>query len=422
MRLGLILLLCMPLWVQAQEFDFDVSSYEKKPFELSGYLELTGEHVRLNRDAAFYNLTFDGDDQPGGLNRYSGVMELEGLYRFDRSSFHFRGHAEVRGDDFGSRRQTNLHELYYAARPSDRLTLEAGKRVLKWGKGYAWNPVGFVERPKDPNDPDLTREGFVLATADYVRSFDGPLKTLAFTPVILPVGKDINDDFSREKGVSLAARLYLLYRDTDIDFLFLSDGSRSGAVGMDFSRNLAANFEVHGELAYTLNRIVAALDEQDRLVTDTRDVTSGLLGMRYLTKGNITWIAEVYHNGAGYSNAELKRFFDLAHSNPEITPDLFESAAKARSAGYGAPNPGRDYLYLRATKKEPFGTVYLTAGFTSIVNLRDGSFSVTPEAVFTGFKNAEARLRLVFLVGGTNTDFGERQSESKLEFRFRFFF
>ncbi len=293
MRLGLILLLCMPLWVQAQEFDFDVSSYEKKPFELSGYLELTGEHVRLNRDAAFYNLTFDGDDQPGGLNRYSGVMELEGLYRFDRSSFHFRGHAEVRGDDFGSRRQTNLHELYYAARPSDRLTLEAGKRVLKWGKGYAWNPVGFVERPKDPNDPDLTREGFVLATADYVRSFDGPLKTLAFTPVILPVGKDINDDFSREKGVSLAARLYLLYRDTDIDFLFLSDGSRSGAVGMDFSRNLAANFEVHGELAYTLNRIVAALDEQDRLVTDTRDVTSGLLGMRYLTKGNITWIAEV---------------------------------------------------------------------------------------------------------------------------------
>ena len=38
--------------------------------------------------------------------------------------------------------------------------MEAGKRTLRWGKGYAWNPIGFVERPKDPNDPDLAREGY----------------------------------------------------------------------------------------------------------------------------------------------------------------------------------------------------------------------------------------------------------------------
>ena len=29
---------------------------------------------------------------------------------------------------------------------------------MKWGKGYAWNPVNFIDRPKDPYDPDLPIE------------------------------------------------------------------------------------------------------------------------------------------------------------------------------------------------------------------------------------------------------------------------
>ena len=52
-------------------------------------------------------------------------------------------------------------------------TLELGKRALRWGKGYAWSPVAFLERPKDPTDPELAREGFVMATGAWVRSFDG---------------------------------------------------------------------------------------------------------------------------------------------------------------------------------------------------------------------------------------------------------
>lgn len=46
---------------------------------------------------------------------------------------------------------------------------------MRWGKGYAWNPVGFVERPKDPNDPELAREGYWMASADYIVNFTGPL-------------------------------------------------------------------------------------------------------------------------------------------------------------------------------------------------------------------------------------------------------
>jgi len=72
--------------------------------------------------------------------------------------------------------------------------VDAGKLALKWGKGYAWNPVGFVERAKDPNDPELAREGYTMLSADYIRNFDGPLQTLAFTPVLLPVSSGANNE------------------------------------------------------------------------------------------------------------------------------------------------------------------------------------------------------------------------------------
>jgi hypothetical protein len=422
MRHWLTGLLCLPLWVQAEEFSFDVSSYEKKAYEWGGYLELTGEHLWLDRNAAFYNLTFPAEDRPGSFNRYQGVLELEGLYRFDRSSIHFRGHAEVQDDHFGNQHETGIYEFYHAMRPYDSFLIEAGKRVLRWGKGYAWNPVGFMERTKDPNDPDLTREGFILATADYVRSFDGHLKTLAFTPVILPVTGGINTDFSPERDINLAARLYLLYHDTDIDFYLLGEGSRGAHIGMDFSRNLTPNLEVHGELAWIDDQRSVVIDAANQLRFAEKDLIKGLLGLRYLTESDITWIVEYYHNGAGYSETELAQFLDLASSDPLVSPTLFDLARQARAAGYGTSNPGRDYLYLRASKKEPFDIVYLTLGFNSIVNLRDNSFSFTPELVYTGTENTETRLRFAWLWGDDNSEFGEKLNERRIELRFRYFF
>lgn len=119
-----------------------------------------------------------------------------------------------------------------------------------WGKGYAFNAVGFVERPKDATDPELSREGFVLASAEYLKSFAGHLQTVSFTPLILPVHGDINDEFGVVEDTNLAARLYLLYRNTDIDILARRGDSRPGAVGLDFARHLATNFERRGEIAW----------------------------------------------------------------------------------------------------------------------------------------------------------------------------
>ena len=47
--------------------------------------------------------------------------------------------------------------------------------------------MAFIDRPKDPDDPEVGMEGIFALSADYTKSFDGPLKTLSFTPVLLPV-------------------------------------------------------------------------------------------------------------------------------------------------------------------------------------------------------------------------------------------
>ncbi|MEN8130331.1 MAG: hypothetical protein ABFS45_09090 [Pseudomonadota bacterium] len=419
------LLLCsLVSLVQAEEFDFDISQYEKKPFELGGYLEVKPEYRRFNQDGALYQLNFPATGgQPSSDDRYSGTLELEGLYRFGPSSLNFRVHTTMQHDISGSESGVAFYELYYRAF-ANKLTFELGKRALKWGTGYAWNPVGFIQRRKDPSDPELSREGFVMASLDTVRSLDGTLQTVAFTPVLLPVTRDINDDFSPEENINLAGKLYLLYHDTDIDFLFLTEGSRDGRVGLDFSRNLAMNLEIHGELAWIHEQSRLILNENGMLATRTGDATSYLLGLRYLSVQDTTYILEYYHNGSGLSADEAKRFFELVDSAQASGDAALLAKARniANNAGFVTPNYMRDYLHLRVTQKEPFGIVYLNADLTSIVNLLDHSYSFIPGLTYTGYKNTELRLRVALAGGSDHTEFSEKQVGSRIELRARYYF
>ena len=415
------LLLFLPALVHAEDFNFDISNYEKKTYEWSGYLELSGEHINLDQDSAFYNLSIPANESPDSFQRYSGTAELSGLYRFDNSSLNFRGQANTQHSYFGNQHDTSVHELYYAASDSDRLSFDVGKKVIKWGKGYAWNPVGFIERPKDPNDPALSREGFILASVDYVRSFDGPLKTIAITPVILPVTNSLNEDFSSIEDTNFAAKLYMLYYDTDIDFMFLTKGSRAARFGVDFSRNLTTNFEIHGEFAHINNQSRVVIDSSNQLVIENQDAVNGLLGLRYLSETEVTWIIEYYHNGTGYSESEMESFYQLAKSDLVVSSTLYALAKEAQGSGYAIPNPGKDYLYIRTSVNEFMEVVYLTAGLASIINLHDESFSIIPELIYTGVENQEARLRFVWLHGDLLSEYGEKLNDWRLEFRYRYF-
>jgi hypothetical protein len=413
--------------VAAEDYSFDASQFEKKPFELGGYAEARGEHFVLDRQSAAYQLNFFDQPNRADFNRATAAAEVDGIYRRGIASFHFVGFGAYSDDYTGNDHDTRIYQGYLSLAPSERAVVDLGKKTLSWGKGYAFNPVGFIQRPKDPNDPDLAREGFVIAGGNFVRSFDGTLKTLAFTPLIAPVSHAMNEDFGETGHLNPAAKLYVLYADTDIDFMMLGEGSRSARYGLDFSRNVGTNFEIHGEWARITDVARPVTDATGNIAPVESAATSYLLGLRYLSERDLTTILEYYYNGAGYREQELDTFFDLVHrayDQFQITgnPALLQKLRTAMQPAYMAPNPGRRYLYLRLSQKEPFDILYLTPALTVMTNLDDRSYSAAPELLYAGVANLELRLRWFMLHGDRLSDFGEKQNERRLELRVRYFF
>lgn len=426
---GLLLLVLLLSPAAAEDFSFDISRYAKKSYEFGGHVQAAAEYLRLNRDAAF-GAAAHGSGGPGPesavMLRQRGSVELAGLYRHDLFSLSGRLHAWVMNDDSRYRDDVQLYELYAETQPAPRLKFELGKRALRWGKGYAFNPVALLERPKDPADPELSREGFVMAAAEYVRSLQGSLQTFSLSAVVLPVTADLNTDFSpasdADNALNLAARLYLLYRDTDIDILARFGRSRPNAAGLGMARNLTPALAIHGEIAWFETRQVFLPSSGQARTTRSADAFDLLLGLRWLTATETTWFIEYYRNGAGYAHHEMESIY--AHLRSAATtgaaPDTpIEDTVPVLPSG---PQLMRDYLHLRSVQKDPFGALYWNTGLTAIINLQDHSASLIPELTYTGITDLELRARLVLLTGGMDTEFGERRNHWRGELRARYFF
>ncbi|MCD6527711.1 MAG: hypothetical protein J7K75_12045 [Desulfuromonas sp.] len=418
--------LAIPAVSLAEDYSFDLEEFEKKSFEWGGYTELKWDHHWLNTAGAFWRLGFY-DNPRAELDRLTATLQLEGSYHKGIVDFHGLLQASTRRDQVGTEDQLDIFSAYASIKPSPSITFELGKKTFKWGTGYAWNPVGFINRPKDLNNPEDALEGYIGAGVDLIRSFPGPLQTLALTAVVLPVWKEINDDFGEQDHINLAAKLYLLYRNTDIDMVVFTGNSRSTRYGIDFSKNLAPHVEIHAEVAHVPQQRVTVLNSYGLLEKHDRSVTSYLFGLRYLTENNLTTILEFYHNDAGYSEAEMERFYQLINEANTLysssgDDSLFRKATVISRSGYAKPQLGRNYLYARIIHKEPFDLLYFTPALNAIINLDDDSYSLSPEAVYSGFSNWELRLRFSHIAGETFTEHGEKLNEDKLELRIRYFF
>ena len=410
-----------------EEYEFDLSEIEKKPYHIGGYIEFRPAFFWLDKDAALYKLRFFNQDEGNTIEEYNGNIQLEGSYEKGIARLFVLVNGNLTYSYQGWSDSLDLYEGTLSLKPSDSLAIDLGKKVQKWGKGYAWNPVAFVDRLKDPEEPDLAREGFWMASADYIKSFDGPLKTLSMTPVILPVYEHINDEFGKINELNVAGRLYLLLYDTDIDLMFLTGGSRTPRFGFDFSRNIITNLEIHGEFAYINNFKQKTIDEQGKVSESKFDAKSYLLGVRYLAETDTTFILEYYHNGTGYTQNEIETFFSFVNNSYETylssqNRTSFTKAQNLAQGNYSKVNPMRDYLYLRVTQKDPFNILYFTPALTGIMSLNDGSFSLSPELTYAGITNLELRLKATANVGQNKSEYGEKPSDFRLELRARYYF
>ena len=358
---ALLLSVAAPL-AGGQDQPARIPAIERKPYTVGGFLETRPAMMWLDTGAALYKLRWYGSGEKRTSTQLNQQLLVDASLRLGAWSVSSRSVLDVNKADSWSARATS-YEAYVSFKPAPSFTLDIGKKRQNWGKGYVWNPVAFVDRPKNPDDPSLAQEGFVVLSADYITSFDGPLRTLSVTPVLIPVYDGLNAAYGRTGRVNAAGKLYILLYDTDVDILFLTGGSRPSRIGVDVSRNVLSNLEVHAELAYIHDQGRSTVDRDGRVRHTVGDATNYLAGLRYLTQSNTTFIVDYYHAATGFTTAEMRDFFALARTAYEdfvASGDTtgLKQAANAANLGYGAVNPMRDYLYVRVTQPDAFGVLY----------------------------------------------------------------
>jgi hypothetical protein len=428
--LGFLAAACLAVSLRAgadETYPFDTDKYETRAFELRGYAEIEPSYSNSNEQGALYQLDFFNQDPRSRIFRLPAALELEGRYRKGTTTLSFRTHSSKVWDYTHESAEHELYEGLFTVQPDPGFTFDLGKKAYRWGTGYAWNPVAFVEQAKDASNPDLAREGFWTASFDWIRSFDGALKTLAFTPLVLPNRGDVNEEFGDAGHTNLAARLYLLYGNTDIHFMALAEGSKSARYGMDFSSNLSPNFEIHGEAAYLTDVSLLDVTPDCQLRQEApQDTFSYLAGLRYRTEGDFNLIAEYYYNGSGNRKASQQQFYDCVHRAWETDdPDLLAGLPLKGGQDQGPftkPNPMRRYVNLRAWWDEPHNLLYFVPAIQVLYNLDDDSYSISPEFNYKGFDDLSLRLRLIVPIGDPLTEWGEKANDYMVEFRLRYYF
>ena len=357
-----LLLIFISLSLYAEEYEFDMGTIEPEPYEYSGYLRVDNKLQHL--------------DQPE--NKYQNYLHLEALFNFTyfHDIFRFKTSMMATKDyikDKLSKSDFPLNELYAEAKLSTNHAVLAGKESLQWGKGYYYNPVAFFDRAKDPLQPTQTREGYVITKYSYNKSFNSSLKNLSLDLVYLPANKSINKDYynqvtNQENSNNIAMRLYLLLYDTDIDFIYNYSDVAKDKIGIDFSKNIQVNFEIHGEFAKVI--------EEDY---------SYLLGIRYLTDFELTIISEYLYQSDGLNKEEIK------------------------TSTSSLPFIAKDYAITSFTQKEPLDLLYFNIYYKNMINLQDHSQQNKIGAGYSFKNNIDVDLSYNINSGGDFSEFGKKQ-------------
>ncbi|MGV8073807.1 MAG: hypothetical protein AB2L11_04510 [Syntrophobacteraceae bacterium] len=432
MRLGvglLMMLIFAGATAHAGEYDFTIPEAEKKPYEFGGRLEIRYIYHRLDEDAARYKLNYYEDNPGTDTHERRQLVELFGSYRIGFVQANLLTHHEYTAayetDDWSN----DIYEGYVSLTPTAHLTLDVGKKRVLWGKGYAWNPAGFLNRPKDPDDPALNLEGRTFLGLDLIKSFSGGnLSNIGLTAMLLPIIDDwANEELGEDGGLNTGLKLYLLWYDTDLDFIYFNGPQQPRGLGFDFAKNLAENFEIHGELAFQEDVPHIVINSAGTARQTREDQLSCLLGLRYLNTFDTTFIIEYYHNGAGYSRNELDDFYiylETAFNQWQATGNssLMQHAGQITRPYYQLRNYGEDYFYLKISQKEPFDILYFNPWVAAVVNLQDFSFNLQPGMTWTPVTNLELNLRVGIPIGASKTEFGEKPDALRPEIWMRYYF
>jgi len=157
----------------------------------------------------------------------------------------------------------------YAGLSAGDFDFMAGRRIVRWGTGYAFTAAGVLDPPRsatNPTDRLNINEGRDMIKADWVH---GPhALTLAWSSAVLAPSKSTLHD-------TTAFRYNVLVRGFDTALIAGNDRGGDAFGALAFTRVLGQAWEVHGEAAW-------------------REHEAILLGAKYTLTNGITFIGEFY--------------------------------------------------------------------------------------------------------------------------------
>ena len=194
----------------------------------------------------------------------------------------------------------------YAAISAGDFDFTAGRKMVRWGTGYAFTAAGVLDPPRNPTDPGdrlNVNEGRDMVKADWVR---GPHAiTIAWsTAALAPAGTNLHD--------TTAIRYNVLVHGFDTSLIAGDDRGGDAFGGFTFTRVLGQAWELHGEGVW-------------------REQAAALLGAKCTLHSGVTFIGEFY------TPPNTAYFRDMRHFAPCGPPALCVSQrwkiAPARTAG-----------------------------------------------------------------------------------------
>ncbi|MFC1563144.1 hypothetical protein ACFL4Z_03750, partial [candidate division KSB1 bacterium] len=382
----LVLFILVLTPVSAQEYEFEIPEEEESKIEFNGNLDVKWAILNTREASPFYEIQFyQTPENSSYLSRYRLDYYFNGEYRRKKVGFVMNTFSQYKKDEPVS---LSFYELYGSLNLSPKLTFGIGKKRFIWGKGYAFNPSGYVNFEKDPENPELALSGKSSAFFMFNKSLNSTfIKNFSFSSIILPPESIINEKFAPLEDTEIALKMYFLAENTDIDFMFFYGKNQLRRYGFDFSTNLKENFEIHGEWSYAQNEGKVIIQKNLPLLQKI-DGSSFLFGIRYLNRFNTTVIAEYYHNNRGLSKKEFNDYYDYIDSSLKSGGfDIISQVKQDVSWRFVSKTLMKDYLYFSIRQPEPFGWLYSSVSIFTIYNLNDNSFILSPRFGYEPFTN-----------------------------------
>jgi hypothetical protein len=326
---------------------------------------------------------------------------------------------KLRGSNEWRRNSTSkldISELSFKYSLTPWLDLRVGRKIERWGTGYAWNPTGVVNPRKNPADPGDRRSlfrGVDMVAADlFIKGWD---ITLLGTPEVAWTRKDGR----RLRSTGWAARAYKLIKGTDVAFTASGGNGLPNSGGLSLARVFGDALELHGEAAY-ISDTERFLPRSGGLVPVRRPHAEVLVGGQYTFRNNVNVVAEFFHTGQGLSGREWRDFREFTRSAHQRITEGNPAPFALANAQFTPLSMSKNYTFLRVLW--PIRLNKLEVETIVINSLRDGSSLIRPGIRYRLGTNWSVYCIYSEFVGNGRTEFGHIQIRRGADIGIRYHF